>query len=120
MLFNSIEFIAFFLIVYGLYAVLTHRYQNALLLAASYVFYGSWDWRFLGLMLFSTVMDYSFGIVLGRVQEPVRRRLILTTGIVVHLGFLFVFKFFNFFAENLHHVLGRVGLGLDVHLLNVI
>jgi alginate O-acetyltransferase complex protein AlgI len=119
-LFNSLQFVAFFIAVYGLYLVLTHRYQNLLLLAASYYFYGSWDWRFLGLMLFSTVMDYSFGIVLGRVQDPVRRRLILTTSIVVNLGFLFVFKYFNFFAENLHHVLGRVGLGLDVHLLNVI
>lgn len=120
MLFNSFEFIAFFIIVYGLYLVLTHRYQNALLLIASYFFYGSWDWRFLGLMLFSTTMDYTFGLVLGRVQNPSRRKLILVTSIAVNLGFLFVFKYFNFFSTNLHNVLKLVGLDLDVHLLNVV
>src|SRR5947199_6359590 len=100
MLFNSIPFVVFFLVVYGLYVILTHRYQNALLLVASYFFYGSWDWRFLGLMLLSTTMDYGFGLLLGRVQDEARRRLILITSVSVNLGILFVFKYFNFFAVS--------------------
>jgi D-alanyl-lipoteichoic acid acyltransferase DltB (MBOAT superfamily) len=120
MLFNSLPFVAFFLVVYSLYAVLTHRYQNALLLVASYFFYGSWDWRFLGLMLLSTAMDYGFGLLLGRVQDEARRRVILTTSISVNLGILFVFKYFNFFAVSLDRLLSIFGLHFDVHLLNVI
>ena len=120
MLFNSAQFVVFFLIVYGLYLVLSHRYQNPLLLVASYVFYGSWDWRFLGLMLFSTTMDYGFGLLLGRVQDQARRKLILTTSIAVNLGVLFVFKYFNFFAASADRLLSLVGFHLDVRMLDVI
>jgi alginate O-acetyltransferase complex protein AlgI len=119
-LFNSAPFVAFFVIVYGLYLVLGHRSQNVLLLFASYVFYGSWDWRFLGLMLFSTSMDYGFGLLLARVDRERRRRLILVTSIVVNLGVLFVFKYFNFFAASLDRLLRAFAFRLDVHLLNVI
>ena len=120
MLFNSFQFVAFFLVVYGLYLVLTHRYQNILLLLASYVFYGSWDWRFLGLMLFSTTMDYGFGLLLGRVQHAARRRAILVTSISVNLGVLFVFKYFNFFAASADRLLSLFALHLDVRILDVV
>jgi alginate O-acetyltransferase complex protein AlgI len=120
MLFNSIQFVAFFLVVYALYVILAHRWQNALLLAASYVFYGSWDWRFLGLMLFSTTMDYSFGLVLNRLQEHSRRKRILIVSIAVNLGVLFVFKYFNFFAANLDRLLSLFALHLDMRILNVV
>jgi len=120
MLFNSTQFVAFFLVVYALYLVLAHRYQNALLLAASYVFYGSWDWRFLGLMIFSTTMDYGFGLAIGRLQEQSRRKLILITSIAVNLGILFVFKYFNFFAVSLDRLLALFALQLDVRILDVV
>jgi len=120
MLFNSLPFIAFFVVVYALYVILTHRYQNALLLVASYVFYGSWDWRFLGLMLFSTAMDYGFGRLLGRTEEERSRRLILIVSISVNLGILFVFKYFNFFAVSLDRLLSLFALQLDVRVLNVV
>ena len=120
MLFNSAQFVAFFAVVYGLYLVLRHRYQNLLLLGASYVFYGSWDWRFLGLMLFSTTMDYSFGLLLGRVEHAARRKAILVTSVAVNLGVLFVFKYFNFFATSLDRLLTVFALHLDVRILAVI
>ena len=120
MLFNSTEFVVFFLIVYALYLVLAHRGQNALLLVASCVFYGSWDWRFLGLMLFSTTMDYSFGRLLGRLQNDSRRKLVLIVSITVNLGILFVFKYFNFFAASLDRLLALFALQLDVRILDVV
>jgi len=120
MLFNSLPFVGFFVAVYALYVILTHRYQNALLLVASYVFYGSWDWRFLGLMLFSTAMDYGFGRLLGRTEEERNRRLILIVSISVNLGILFVFKYFNFFAVSLDRLLSLFALQLDVRVLNVV
>jgi alginate O-acetyltransferase complex protein AlgI len=120
MLFNSVPFVVFFVVVYGLYVVLTHRWQNALLLVASYFFYGSWDWRFLGLMLFSTTMDYAFGLLLGRMQDQARRRLVLIVSISVNLGILFVFKYFNFFAGSLDRLLSLFALHLDVRILNVV
>jgi D-alanyl-lipoteichoic acid acyltransferase DltB (MBOAT superfamily) len=120
MLFNSLPFIAFFVIVYALYIILTHRYQNALLLVASYFFYGSWNWRFLGLMLFSTAMDYWFGLLLGRMENERRRRLILIVSITVNLGILFVFKYFDFFAVSLDRFLSLFALHAGVRVLNVI
>ena len=62
MLFNSVEFAIFMVVVYGLYLVLDHKWQNRMLLVASYVFYGTWDWRFLSLIFFSTVLDYVCGL----------------------------------------------------------
>ena len=63
MLFNSWQFVAFFLIVYAIYVCLSnYRYQNLLLLAASYYFYAAWDWRFLALLLGSTLLDYVFAL----------------------------------------------------------
>jgi D-alanyl-lipoteichoic acid acyltransferase DltB (MBOAT superfamily) len=120
MLFNSAPFVVFFVVVYALYVILTHRYQNALLLVASYVFYGSWDWRFLGLMLFSTTMDYWFGRLLGRTEADRKRRLILIVSISVNLGILFVFKYFNFFAVSLDRFLSMFALQLGARVLNVV
>jgi alginate O-acetyltransferase complex protein AlgI len=119
-LFNSLPFIAFFVVVYSAYIVLTHRYQNAWLLAASYFFYGSWDWRFLGLMLFSTTMDYGLGLLLGRMHDERRRKVVLIVSISVNLGILFVFKYFNFFAVNLDRLLSIVSLQVDIRMLNVV
>jgi len=120
MLFNSLPFVAFFLVVYGLYVILTRHYQNALLLVASYVFYGSWDWRFLGLMIFTTTMDFTFGRLLGRTDDERKRRLILIVSISVNLGILFVFKYFNFFAVSLDRFLSLFALQVGVRMLNVV
>ena len=65
MQFNSVEFLLFLPIVLTIYYLLPHRWQNRYLLIASYVFYAAWDWRFLGLIAASTVVDFRVGRVLG-------------------------------------------------------
>ena len=120
MVFNSLHFIWFFIVVYGLYRVLPHRAQNWLLLAASYYFYAAWDWRFLGLLVGSTLVDYSCARALDRVAHPRRRRLILTLSLGFNLTLLGFFKYFNFFADNLHVMFGTFGWTLDFVTLRVL
>ena len=103
MLFNSIEFAVFLPIVFALYWFVTNKnlkIQNALLLIASYLFYGWWDWRFLSLIIFSSLVDYFVGIELSKTDEKRTRKLLLLLSIFVNLGFLGFFKYFNFFAES--------------------
>ena len=102
MVFNSLHFVWFFCIVYTLYRVLPHRGQNWLLLVASYYFYAAWDPRFLGLLVASTLVDYTCGLLLGRSESPTRRRAILWLSLGFNLTMLGFFKYFNFFADNLH------------------
>jgi len=120
MVFNSLSFVAFFLVVYALYRVLPHRAQNWLLLAASYAFYASWDWRFVGLLAASTLAAYACGLLLGRVQDDRRRAAVLFAGLGFHLAVLGFFKYFNFFAENLQALLGLAGWRVDGFTLRVL
>jgi len=112
MVFNSLHFVWFFIVVYGAYRVLPHRAQNWLLLLASYYFYAAWDWRFLGLLIGSTIVDYSCALAIERAGSPARRRTLLFVSLGFNLTMLGFFKYFNFFADNLHAVL--VGLGWQV------
>ena len=91
MLFNSLTFVVFFLLVYGFYCVLRHRPQNYLLLIASWVFYGWWDWRFLSLILVSTAVDYFCALGIERAARPGRRQALLATSVVTNLGLLVAF-----------------------------
>jgi len=102
MLFNSIDFAIFLPLVFALYWLLNRnlKWQNGLVVLASYVFYGWWDWRFLSLIVFSTLVDYIVGITLQNSQNQLRRKLLLWLSIAVNLGFLGFFKYFNFFADN--------------------
>lgn len=120
MLFNSFEFFVFLPVVLGLYFVLAHRMQNAWLLVASYVFYGSWDWRFLGLILISTAVDYVVGIQLGRTGKPGRRKLLLVVSVVTNLGILGTFKYYGFFVESFGELLQAFGLRANLPFLNVV
>jgi alginate O-acetyltransferase complex protein AlgI len=120
MLFNSLHFIWFFAVVYALYRVLPHRAQNWLLLIASYYFYAAWDWRFLGLLVASTLVDYTCGRMLARVEETRARRLLLIASLGFNLTMLAFFKYFNFFAENLHFVFGAIGWQVDFVTLHVL
>ena len=76
MLFNSLEFLVFLAVVYALYRVLSFRSQNIMLLAASYLFYGWWDWRFLFLMILTTSVDFWSGLVIDRGRLTVREKAI--------------------------------------------
>src|SRR5918912_3347974 len=120
MVFNSLHFVWFFVVVYALYRALPHRAQNWLLLVASYYFYAAWDWRFLGLLIGSTLVDYSCAIALGRTDSRTRRRAILCLSLGFNLTMLGFFKYFNFFAENLHVVLGALGWRPDFVTLRVL
>ena len=102
MLFNSFEFAVFLPVVFLCYWALQRnnpRAQNVWLLAASYVFYGWWDWRFLGLLLLSSVTDFGIGLALEDAR-PSRRRLIVWTSVAVNLSILGFFKYFGFFIDS--------------------
>ena len=123
MLFNSIDFAIFLPVVFFLYWFIfknNHKGQNILLLVASYVFYGWWDWRFLGLILFSTVVDYFVGLGLGKEQRQSRRKLILLVSILVNLGFLAYFKYFNFFLDNFIQLFSFFGRQISARSLNIV
>ena len=98
MLFNSPEFLLFFPIVFGLYWFVVQRNlkaQNALLLVASYVFYGWWDWRFLGLIALSTVVDFLVGLRIDEADEKRTKKAWLWVSLAVNLGLLGYFKSFR-------------------------
>jgi alginate O-acetyltransferase complex protein AlgI len=120
MLFNSYAFWLFFAIVAALYYRLPHRGQNLLLLAASYFFYGCWDWRFLGLIAFSTTVDYFVSHALGREERPARRKLLLATSLTVNLGVLAFFKYYGFFSTEFARLLANVGLPALVPQLDIV
>ena len=113
MVFNSLHFVWFFVVVYAVYRVLPHRPQNWLLLAASYYFYAAWDWRFLGLLLASTIVDYTCARAIDRSASRRTRRTLLIVSLSFNLTMLGFFKYFNFFADNLHTVFGALGWQLD-------
>lgn len=113
MLFNSIDFIAFFVSVYSLYLILHKNWQNYLLLAASYLFYSYWDWRFLGLLWLSTAVDYFCGVHIGKRVSSKTKTCLLGLSVVVNLGILAIFKYYGFFIKNLNLILHQFGLGLS-------
>ena len=104
MLFNSLEFFIFLPVVFVLYWIIGSKHlkaQNLLIAVASYTFYGWWDWRFLSLILFSSLVDYSIGLSLGKTENSSKRKLLLWISICVNLGFLGFFKYYNFFIDSL-------------------
>lgn len=122
MQFNSLGFPVFFLAVYGVYLLLRRSYklQNALLLGASYFFYGYWDWRFCSLLLLSTVVDYTIGGRLARTSDERVRKRLVTASVVTNLSILGFFKYFNFFAENVSAALESLGMGAHGWTLSVV
>lgn len=123
MLFNSIDFAIFLPVVFFLYWFVFDRnlkLQNLLVTIASYVFYGWWDWRFLSLIIFSTIVDYSVGIGLSKTDNSTKRKVLLWTSILVNLGFLGFFKYFNFFQEQFVTAFSFFGHEISSSSLNII
>lgn len=123
MLFNSIDFAIFLPIVFILYWFATNKnlkLQNFLIVAASYLFYGWWDWRFLSLILFSTIVDYSVGLGLLKQENQTKRKVLLWTSIIVNLGFLGFFKYYNFFLDNFITAFSFFGTEIKASSLNII
>ena len=110
MTFASLTFLGFLGLTFGLYWALRRReLQNGFLIAASFGFYAWWDWRFCGLLLASSVMDFGLGLALGRVRRPAARRSLLWVSVAANLGLLGFFKYFNFFSENARALAGALG-----------
>ena len=123
MLFNSIDFAIFLPIVFLLYWFVANKnlkLQNFLIVVASYLFYGWWDWRFLSLILFSTLVDYTVGIRLSREDNISKRKILLWISILVNLGFLGFFKYYNFFLDNFITAFSFFGTPINVKGLNII
>jgi D-alanyl-lipoteichoic acid acyltransferase DltB (MBOAT superfamily) len=123
MLFNSIDFAIFLPIVFILYWFVTNhnlKIQNILIVVASYVFYGWWDWRFLSLILFSTLVDFSVGLGLKNQNDPAKRKVLLWISILVNLGFLGFFKYYNFFLDNFISAFSFFGSEFKANSLNII
>jgi len=123
MLFNSIDFAIFLPIVFVLYWFVTNKNlksQNFLIVLASYLFYGWWDWRFLSLILFSTLLDYLIGIGLAKEENKKKRRALLLTSILINLGFLGFFKYYNFFLDNFIAAFSFFGTEIKANTLNII
>ncbi|MEA3460541.1 MAG: MBOAT family protein, partial [Bacteroidota bacterium] len=122
MLFNSLEFAVFLPLVFLIYwfALKRVKSQNLFLLAASYFFYGWWDVRFLSLIAFSSFVDYFVGIGLSKTDIPARRKLLVMASILVNLGFLGVFKYYNFFAESFSEAFRFFGGSIEPGRLKVI
>ncbi len=123
MLFNSLSFAIFLPVVFILYWFITNRnlkLQNGLLLAASYFFYASWDYRFLFLLIFSTLLDYYTGIKMYEAKNRQLKRFWFWLSICINLGFLGVFKYYNFFAESFADFISPLGIQANFVTLHVI
>jgi D-alanyl-lipoteichoic acid acyltransferase DltB (MBOAT superfamily) len=131
MLFNSFEFAVFFVSIYLLYLLTMRRVrvQNMLLLAGSYYFYGCWDWRFLGLIALSTVVDFAAALALDRRRDgedgPYHystrvRWWLMAVSLVGNLGMLAVFKYYDFFAAEAGELLAALGVPLAPRLLHIV
>ncbi len=118
MTFHSLDFVIFFLVVVTLYWRLGHRHQNLLLLVASYFFYGYVHPWFLWLIFATTVVDY--GAARGMAARPDRRRLFMGLSLAANLGMLGFFKYFDFFADNVHVVLAPIGLDVPRPALSIV
>ena len=116
MLFNSNEFLIFLPTIFLLYWFVcrNRRWQNLLIVAASYVFYGWWDWRFLLLIAFTSLCSFVSGILIEQYEKrPKIRRFISASNIIINLGILGIFKYYNFFVGNLEELFSKIGYDFD-------
>ena len=123
MLFNSLDFAIFLPIVFILYWFIANenlKLQNFLIVVASYVFYGWWNWKFLSLIIFSTIVDYTIGQKLKTQENLFLRRALLWASILINLGLLGFFKYYNFFIDNFISAFSFFGMELRAHSLNII
>lgn len=118
MIFNSFSFLVFFASVFFIYSLLSHRWQNKLLLISSYIFYAAWDYRFCLLLFTTTLVDYSTGLYISRYQKY--RKEFLVISVCINLTILGFFKYFNFFTESFSSLLLFFGLEANPLTLNII
>ena len=120
MVFNSLTFLVFISIFFPLYFLLKGWKQRWLCLIASYVFYGWWDWRFLGLVLFTTLLDFSLALLIHNSENDRIRKRYMILSVISNLAFLAFFKYFNFFAESFVSFLHLFGITPDWPTLHIL
>ena len=123
MLFNSISFLIFLPVVFLLYWSLLNKallYQNLLLLVASYFFYACWDYRFLFLLIFSTLLDFFSGLKMSTAKSEKEKKIWFWISIIINLGFLGIFKYYNFFSESFASALEQCGIKTNFFVLKII
>lgn len=123
MLFNSFDFLVFFIVVFILYWILNERklvYQNIFILLVSYTFYSWWDYRFLSLILLSTVVDYWVGKFIYQSQSSRVKKIFLFVSIFTNLGLLGVFKYYNFFIDSWVSLLSDIGIVANTSTISII
>jgi alginate O-acetyltransferase complex protein AlgI len=123
MLFNSIDFaifIAIFFLLYWFAAQKNLRFQNILLLVACYFFYAWWDWRFLSLLIASSLLNYYLGIQIAKSTNDKRRSILVGTGLVQGIGMLFFFKYYNFFITSFQNAFSIINVHFSIHTLQLI
>lgn len=123
MLFNSIDFVIFLPIIFILYWFVTKKSlkaQNVLLMAASYFFYACWDWRFLFLLAFSTILDFYSGLKVDEAVNQNKRKIWLTISVIINLGFLGFFKYYNFFVTSFAEMIELIGFKANISTLKII
>ena len=120
MLFNSLTFFVFFAIVVSIYWLIPNRYRSVLLLVGSYIFYGCWSWYFLALLIYSSLVDYYACLAMYNSTEDKVKKRYLMVSLLNNLGILFLFKYYNFFAESLIALAGTFGYELSFTTLHIV
>lgn len=123
MIFNSLEYLLFLPLTFILYWFIlkkSRKLQNTFLLLMSYFFYGMWNWNFLFLLLFSTLLDYVSGIQIERSATITKKKFWLVLSVCINLGFLGLFKYYNFFIESVVDIFLTLGIRYNLTLLNII
>jgi D-alanyl-lipoteichoic acid acyltransferase DltB (MBOAT superfamily) len=123
MIFNSIDFFIFFVVVFSLYYFVIKektKLQNILLLVASYVFYAWADWKILPLLMVSTICSYGLGIAIFEAKTDKRKQLLTILGVVLGIGTLLYFKYFNFFISSFKDLFESFGLQINLHTFKII
>ena len=123
MLFNSFEFLLYLPITFLLYWAFSRnrKIQNLIVVIASYVFYGWWDWRFLMLIAFTSACSYASGLLLERFEgQRKRQKMVSAANIVLNLGILGLFKYYNFFVDNLELLFSAMGYHMDMMTMSII
>ncbi len=123
MLFNSLDFAIFLPVVFACFWYLGRynlKIQNLFILAASLLFYGWWDWRFLLLLVFSTSLDFFVSLGLASTENSLSRKLLLSVSLVCNLGLLAVFKYLGFFVDSFVKAFNLLGGSMNLSSLNII
>ena len=120
MIYNGYAFWVFFIFVISLYVILPHRQQNRMLLAASYFFYGYWDWRFIALILFYTIVNYYTAKSIFSSTSHKERKRYLIIALVSSLGMLSIFKYYGFFASEFQRFVNILNVDISLPILSLI